>query len=441
MNKRKVLMVLEDYIKEDIIIDPKYSFEFYKDEYKVLWIDLLVKVNEFLDKESATKYFDETFLNKEETYKNMLFVLYEGNIVGTCSLWEGYHFGERRYRAHWMAVDPDHQGKRLAKALLHKIIQLYNNMGTNIPLYLSTSDQNIIAIIMYKSVGFKAVIQNDEDKENWKYIDNIINKKLNNIKLVVFDMDGTLLNDSKEVSSVTKNALHLLQENGYKLAIASGRSPLGLKLAKIKDIEFDYFVCSNGAIIVDNKDNIISQNEITDMEINEFVKDCEIDKTGLMYCFLDGNYSYVLHDYIEYMFRKVPNFDKLLFDNTKLKNRHEKESPFAGVIADYNENVEKYRLMYPNFSFLEFRKNEYDLFHKDSSKSAGLKILCDKLNMTLGNVMAFGDHYNDFEMIRDSKIGVAMKNSIEEIKNIADYVTDDNNNDGIAKALKYYGLI
>lgn len=174
MAKRKVLMVLDNYIKEDIEIDDKYHFDLYKDNYKEKWIDLLVRVDEFDDYDSASRYFDSTFLNREETYKNMLFILEGDNVAGTCSLWEGYHLNEKRYRVHWMAVDPKYQGKRLAKALLHKIIDMYNKMEDSRPLYLSTSDKNLIAIIMYKSVGFIPFIQSGEDKDNWEYIDNKI---------------------------------------------------------------------------------------------------------------------------------------------------------------------------------------------------------------------------------------------------------------------------
>lgn len=174
MAKRKVLMVLDNYIKEDIEIDDKFHFDLYKDDYKDKWINLLVKVDEFDDYDSASSYFDSTFLNEEETYKNMLFILEDDNLVGTCSLWEGYHLNEKRCRVHWMAVDPKYQGKRLAKVLLYKIIDMYNKMKDDRPLYLSTSDKNLIAIIMYKSVGFIPLIQSDEDKDNWEYIDNKI---------------------------------------------------------------------------------------------------------------------------------------------------------------------------------------------------------------------------------------------------------------------------
>lgn len=176
MGKRKVLMVLKDYIKEDIEFDKKYHFELYNDKHKEKWINLLVKVDEFENHEAAESYFDNTFLNNEETYENMLFIMENDDVVGTCSYWEGYHFKERRYRLHWMAVDPAHQGKRLAKVLLHKVIELYKNRGIDKPLYLSTSDKNLIAIIMYKSVGFKPLIQNEIDKDNWEYIDKEIEK-------------------------------------------------------------------------------------------------------------------------------------------------------------------------------------------------------------------------------------------------------------------------
>lgn len=62
--------------------------------------------------------------------------------------------------------------------------------------------------------------------------------------------------------------------------------------------------------------------------------------------------------------------------------------------------------------------------------------ICEGLNIAKDNVIAFGDQLNDMEMVRDAGIGVAMGNAYPDLKQVADIVTDDNNNDGIAKVLK-----
>lgn len=73
---------------------------------------------------------------------------------------------------------------------------------------------------------------------------------------------------------------------------------------------------------------------------------------------------------------------------------------------------------------------------KGVNKSSALDHICEGLNIAKDNVIAFGDQLNDMEMVRDAGIGVAMGNAHTDLKQVADIVTEDNNNDGIAKVLE-----
>jgi len=75
------------------------------------------------------------------------------------------------------------------------------------------------------------------------------------------------------------------------------------------------------------------------------------------------------------------------------------------------------------------------------SKEFGIRKLAEELGYDLKDVYAFGDALNDMEMIKVAGVGIAMGNAKEELKAIADYVTDDINNDGIMKALKHFKLL
>ena len=83
----------------------------------------------------------------------------------------------------------------------------------------------------------------------------------------------------------------------------------------------------------------------------------------------------------------------------------------------------------------------YDVFSKNCSKSVGIEKVLEYYGIAREDTMAFGDGMNDKEMLELVKIGVAMGNAKDEIKSIADYVTDDVNHDGIIKALEHFGLI
>ena len=82
-----------------------------------------------------------------------------------------------------------------------------------------------------------------------------------------------------------------------------------------------------------------------------------------------------------------------------------------------------------------------DVYNSGDGKSRGVKFFLDRLGIARENAYAFGDAYNDIDMIRFAGTGIAMGNAYTETKAAADYVTDAADHDGIAKALKHFGLI
>ena len=79
-----------------------------------------------------------------------------------------------------------------------------------------------------------------------------------------------------------------------------------------------------------------------------------------------------------------------------------------------------------------------ELMHLQASKTKAIQFLMNQYGILREEVIAIGDNYNDKEMIEYAGVGVAMGNAPEEIKMVADYVTDTNNNDGVAKALAHF---
>ena len=76
------------------------------------------------------------------------------------------------------------------------------------------------------------------------------------------------------------------------------------------------------------------------------------------------------------------------------------------------------------------------IMNSESSKWMSVKSLTEKIGIKTENIIAFGDDYNDFDMIKNAGIGVAMGNAEQTIKQISDFVTDTNNNDGVAKYIE-----
>ena len=97
---------------------------------------------------------------------------------------------------------------------------------------------------------------------------------------------------------------------------------------------------------------------------------------------------------------------------------------------------------FPEFKFPLFSgKMGADVVEKEASKAEGLKRLCQYYGMELGQTAAFGDSMNDYEIVSLAGIGIAMGNAVEELKTIADYVTDAVDQDGVWNACRHFGWI
>ncbi len=151
-----VLMLLEEQRKlPDIILPKGYQFQRYDPSYQDAWIKLHVTLGEFENYEEGKLYFEKTFYDLEKVKKFFLLLVdKDKKLVGTSSIWPGHHFGVERYRIHWLGVDPLHQRQGLAKALLIKAMQLYEQTGRKETLYLTSQTNSYVAISMYLKMGF-----------------------------------------------------------------------------------------------------------------------------------------------------------------------------------------------------------------------------------------------------------------------------------------------
>lgn len=137
-----------------------YEFIMYKPGMMERWIDIQFVSQHILERSKGEVYFRETFLKNEELLKEfMVFIKNDkGELVGTGAIWEGKYFPKdknKKYRLHWIAVDPKHGGKGLAKALVSKLLSIFKEKKMGDGLYLSTQTCSYVAIKIYLDFGFK----------------------------------------------------------------------------------------------------------------------------------------------------------------------------------------------------------------------------------------------------------------------------------------------
>lgn len=266
------------------------------------------------------------------------------------------------------------------------------------------------------------------------------------IKLIALDLDGTLLNSKKQLSKENRKALTECIQNGILVVPCTGRTADGIP-SEIKDIDgIRYAIATNGAVIHDLKENAVLDTRMLTWE-----KAMELLK------FVD-NYPVMYDPYIEGRGITEPKFFENLSDyclTDALQDLVKKTRDLHPSIIDYVRNirkpVEKINLFFPDMEGrarlrAELNKqadilvtssipNNLEINALGASKGEAIHRLADLLGIDRAQTMAIGDGENDFTMIRMAGVGVAMKNASEELQAEANYVTETNDDDGVAAAI------
>ena len=259
---------------------------------------------------------------------------------------------------------------------------------------------------------------------------------LSKVKLVVSDMDGTLLNSNGEVSSLFFELFYKLQKQGIHFCAASGRQYHSIihKLAPIKD---DIFVIAENGGIAKKKDELLVLNTLSSDKIKKIIpvlrtiKDAHIILCGENSAFIDSKNDAFISYFQEYYnsYTIVEDLMEILASEDFLK-----------IAIYHTESSEKY--IYPIIKHLKKEyllkvsaKNWLDVSTEKANKGNALREVQKLLNITKEETMTFGDFHNDIEMLRESNFSFAMKNAHKDIKEIANYSTESNDNFGVEKIM------
>lgn len=287
-------------------------------------------------------------------------------------------------------------------------------------------------------------------------------------KLVAIDLDGTMLNSYGVVSEETKNTIKEVEKQGVEVIIASGRPIASIKEIA-KEIESkNYFIAGNGAIIYDvKKGEIIYEKTLSKEKVLEIIKICEensisynvytereILATSLKYNVLYYHKENLKKEeskktkinIVNNMYEYVKNKEDVKF--LKITICDETKTVFNSIIKKLKgiKNIEILDVSHMARKTIVHGTEEYQIsyFYSEIStenvdKWEAIKFLIDKLNIKKEEVMAIGDNSNDKNMIKNAGLGIAMKQSTLSVLEVADEITEGNNEDGVAKILqKYY---
>ncbi len=246
---------------------------------------------------------------------------------------------------------------------------------------------------------------------------------MDNIKIAFFDIDGTLTNSNKIITDKTKESLKYLHNKGVKLVLASGRFD-DFALEYNKDLNvFDYLICNNGAEIIDiNNNKLIYFDNLTtklDLIINN------INTKNIIFNGLHKEYT-LEDNYKENNIYQVVAITKTKEEvNNIIEFTKKNDLKVTYISSAYYKDIDTGR--YTTNINLE-----------NTSKGHAIKILLSILNISKDDSICFGDNDNDISMFNECGIKVAMDNGMKELKDMADYITLNNNEDGVAHFINEY---
>ncbi len=258
-------------------------------------------------------------------------------------------------------------------------------------------------------------------------------------KLIVTDMDGTLLNEEHEISSFNKLALKKAADKGIEIAIATGRIyESAIKYARELGINTP-MICCNGALIKEENGNIIYEEPINHKQCEEIISILEKHKIYYQ-CFTDNT---IFTPYINEWLKKYQMQEDLnitIIESKDIKNQIKGKNILKFLIIEENlDLLEELRKELKLIEDIELTKsffNNIEIMKKGINKGSAVESLGKYLGIDKSEIITFGDNHNDLTMITYAGMGVAMGNAEDIVKKNSNYITCKNTEDGVAKALE-----
>ena len=289
-------------------------------------------------------------------------------------------------------------------------------------------------------------------------------------KIVTVDLDGTLLNSAGEVSDYTKDIIQKSINRGTDVILASGRPINSVESIAYEIGSKNYLISGNGAIVYDiakkeviydrflNKEqvlNIVRICEENSIFFNIYTEKLTISKSLNYNILFYNNENKNVPEDKKTNIKIIDNIYKYVEENPdlqvlKITVCDESKIIFDSIIRKLREvkNVDVLDLQHMARKYIkigtEEKKVEYyytEITSKDVDKWGAIEKLADRLQINKEEIMAIGDNMNDKRMVENAGLGVMMENCAPYMKEFADVIVKDNNNDGVAEAIEKYVLV
>ena len=255
------------------------------------------------------------------------------------------------------------------------------------------------------------------------------------IKAAFFDVDGTLLSHAtNSVPQSAREAVAKLRAQGILCVLATGRQIRQMRKLPIADMEFDGYLTLNGQLTLDGNQKMLYGTPITGKTKDFCVKMFSENRLPALLVEEEDVYLNFEDDRVR-LVQKAINTETPPFGQYTGKDIYQ--------VCIYLAKGEEELLAEIADECVMSRWNigGVDVVAKGGGKVTGIQRFLEGTGITREEIIAFGDAENDMDMLRFAGIGVAMGNALDEVKEVADFVTTDVDDNGIANALKHFGLI
>ncbi len=258
------------------------------------------------------------------------------------------------------------------------------------------------------------------------------------VKLIAIDMDDTLLDSELRLTRRTVEAIGAAQERGIAVAIATGRMycsalPFARQLAMDVPI-----ITYNGGMIRHPKNDAMIWHQQIDKEIAAKIISLFKKNGWYLQSYVDDK-LYVAERCREVeIYEELAKVEAIALGEAFYEMNAAPTKMLAMAEADLLGEIEATvnREIGEGIFTATSKPTYLELTHPEVNKGRALAILAEELGITQAETMAIGDSNNDYPMLEYAGIGVAMGNASERVKSVAQFVTDDNDNDGVAKAIE-----
>lgn len=257
------------------------------------------------------------------------------------------------------------------------------------------------------------------------------------IKLVVSDLDDTLIHKDDHLSEAIITQVKRLKECGVDFTFATGRMPYrAYNFASDIDLQIP-FVANNGSILYCK--GIVYAKKLCAWKLRDVIKKYmeESSEFTVLFSYEDKERPLRVTHWIQDRFNKYPGYNEPLGCEDSVWNQ---EVHKIYVVDEYKTGLvgrlaKELKAMPDEVSCYQYGEFSMEIVASDCSKATGVQRLIEYMHCTKDEVMAIGDHTNDIEVLQMAGIGVAVANAVPELKAVADYIAQNERSDGVIEAI------